>query len=114
MQALELDLPPPPNRRAEPRYAYREMFTVGVGDHVLRVDAYNISLNGVSGEIRGIGALREGSAIEIYLHNYRAVSGRVRWARGREVGLAFTEDLANHPRIRALIARMENGGPAVP
>ncbi len=102
------------NRRTARRFAYREPFSVGFGIHVLRIDAYNISVGGVSGEIKGIGTLPEGQDVEVYLHNFRPVAGRVLWARGREVGITFTEDLANHPKIRALLSRIEKGEPMVP
>ncbi len=108
MNALQNDLLPI-NRRTQPRFAYREPFVVWAGGRTLRVVAYNISANGLCGEIQGLGSLPEGCDVEIYLHDYPAVSGRVRWARGREVGLIFTENIDNHPRIGALVARMGNG-----
>lgn len=113
-QQVSSDVTMPYARRGVPRFAYREMFIVGAGEHVLRIEAYNISNTGICGEIVGKGILSEGREIEIYLHNYAPINGRVRWARGREVGLIFTEDLAHHPRIRGLVSRMENGEPAVP
>jgi len=97
------------NRRVNTRFPYTETFTVGFGGQALRVDAYNISMTGVSGEVRGLGTLVEGKPVEVYLQNHRPINGRVRWASGREVGIAFSEDLANHPRIRALVLRMKNG-----
>jgi len=47
--------------------------------------------------------------VEVYIRNFRPVMGRVRWARGREIGITFTEDLANHPQIRALVKCIESG-----
>lgn len=102
------------SRRANPRFFYDEAFTVRFDDQIIRLKAFNLSNGGVSGEIKGIGVLPERQDVQIYLHNYKPVSGKIRWARGREVGISFTEDLANHPLVRGLISRIENGEPAVP
>lgn len=103
-----------PNRRTKPRFQYREHFTIYMRDQVFRATAINISLSGISGEIRGLGSLPERAACDIYLQNFRPIGGRISWSHGREMGVTFAEDLANHPQIRALIARIENGGEAVP
>ncbi len=102
------------SRRANTRFQYSESFTVRFEDQIVRLKAFNISNGGVSGEIRGIGVLPEKKTVQVFLQNYKPVSAKIRWARGREVGIAFTEDLANHPQVRALVSRIENGEPAVP
>jgi len=103
-----------PNRRIRPRFQYREPFTIYIKDQVFRATAINISLSGISGELRCLGTLPERISGDIYLQNFKPIAGRVSWSHGREMGITFAEDLANHPQIRALIARMENGEEAVP
>ena len=100
------------SRRANPRFPYTLPFTVRYDDQIVQVKAINLSMGGVSGEIRGIGALPERKAVSVHLQNYPPVAGKVRWTRGREVGISFTEDLANHPQVRGLVSRIENGEPA--
>ncbi len=102
------------SRRANARFAYEEAFTVRYDDQIVRLIGFNISNGGISGEIKGLGILPERRDVQVYLHNYKPIEARIRWSRGREVGIAFTEDLANHPQIRALVSRIENGEPAVP
>lgn len=102
------------SRRANARFGYDEAFTVRFDDQIVRLKAFNLSNGGISGEIKGIGVLQERLSVEVYMHNYKPIRGKVRWARGREVGISFTEDLAKYPQIRALVSRIENGEPAVP
>lgn len=102
------------SRRANARFDYDQAFTVRFDDQIVRLKSFNLSIGGISGEIKGIGALPERKNVQVYLHNYKPVNGKIRWARGREVGIAFTEDLAKHPQVRALVSRIENGEPAVP
>lgn len=102
------------SRRAHARFAYEEAFTVRYDDQIVRLKAFNLSNGGLSGEIKGIGVLPERQSVQVYLHNYKPVSAKIRWARGRDVGIVFTEDLASHPQVRALVSRIENGEPAVP
>lgn len=101
-------------RRRTPRHDYRAPFELRHDGRVLPADALNISRSGIAGIVRGIVPLAEGTRVRVHLHHYRPVAGVVRWTRGREVGIRFTEDLANHPPVHALVRRIENGEPPVP
>ena len=97
------------SRRANPRFSYTLPFTVRYDDQIVQIKALNLSMGGVSGEIKGIGLLPERKIVQVHLQNYPPVTGKVRWTRGREVGISFTEDLTNHPQVRGLVSRIENG-----
>jgi len=101
-------------RRMTARHTYREPFELRHDHRALIVDALNISRNGIAGVVRGIVPLAERTRVRVHLRHYRPIEGTVRWTRGREVGISFIEDLANHPRLHALVVRVENGQPAHP
>ena len=102
------------SRRKTRRHDYRVPFELRYDDRALIVDGLNISRSGIAGIVRGIVPLAERTRVRVHLHHYRPIEGTVRWTRGREVGISFIEDLANHPRLHALVARVENGQPALP
>jgi hypothetical protein len=99
------------SRRTNSRFVYTEPFQVTVDGQIVRAVAINLSASGISAQLRGLGLLKERTRLNVFLHNFKPVPGVVRWTRAREVGIQFTEDLANHPQIRALVARIENGEP---
>ncbi len=101
------------SRRANTRYWYQEPLHVTIDGNIARCVGINISVSGICVELRGLGLLKERTMLEVHLHNFKPVPGIVRWVKGREVGIQFTEDLANHPQVRALVARVENGEPPV-
>ena len=101
-------------RRRTARHAYRAPFELRYDHRALIVDALNLSRSGIAGIVRGIVPVAERARVRVHLRHYRPIVGVVRWTRGREVGISFIEDLANHPRLHALVVRVENGQPAHP
>ena len=114
MQATKKTGPMFVSRRAHTRYGYYEPLSLTVDNGVMRAAGINISASGISVQLRGLGLLKEKKNLKIHLHNYPEITGVVRWTRGREVGIQFTEDVAKHPEIGALVTRIANGEPAVP
>ncbi len=99
------------SRRASARFGYYEPFNMTVDGQVVRAVGINISASGICGALRGLGLVKERTLLEVQLHNFKPIPGIVRWTKGREVGVQFTEDLAKHPQVRALVSRVENGEP---
>lgn len=97
------------SRRTHPRHHYAEPCSVEVDGSILRAKAINISAAGLSIHLRSFGSIGEETLLRISIQNFPPVPAIVRWTKGREVGLQFTEDLAKHPAIAALISRVENG-----
>lgn len=98
------------NRRESSRIEYDGECRIQLDATSMRGKCMNISETGASIELRSLGNLENNQSIRFFIGYQPALTGRIRWTRGRSIGIHFTGADDNFKGLKALLAEIEAKG----
>lgn len=95
------------NRRNAVRHDYNGECRVQLEATTIRGRCLNISDTGAAIELRSLGMLAANQMVRFYVGHAPVIDGRVRWARGRSIGIEFDTAEDGFNGLRALLAEIQ-------
>ena len=99
----------PAKRRIKKRIHYTEPCLLKTDKRTFQASAINISEDGMSLRLRGLGNMRVGAALQVILDGgYPPIDATTRWSKEREIGVQFQHSIKGHPVLRSATESASN------